>query len=102
MAEWIRVGRYGGMAEGEMRLLVVAGRQVALALNGGTLHAFHPLCPHASASLMEGDLRPTYVICPLHAYRFDLKTGRCLKPPDGPRLRIYQVEMRGEDLWVEV
>ncbi len=81
--------------------VLCGGLPIALALEGGQLRAFHALCPHASAELTEGDLRPGMVICPLHAYRFDLRTGICLKPREGgPRLRIYPAEFRGEEVWV--
>lgn len=88
--------------EGMMHRLEVGGRAIVVALNQGHPVAFNATCPHASAELDAGDLRPTYVICPLHAYRYDLKTGRCLKPMDGPRLRIYPTEWREGTLWVEV
>ena len=73
-----------------------------LTLNQGKLYAFHPFCPHASGKLIEGYLRPNYIICPLHAYRFDLTNGTCLKPRYGPRLRVYQTEWRGNEAWVKL
>jgi nitrite reductase/ring-hydroxylating ferredoxin subunit len=87
------------LQEGVMRRVEVAGRGVVVVLNEGKPRAFNALCPHASADLSEGDVRPTYVICPLHNYRYELATGRCLKPMDGPRLKVYPVEWRGDVLW---
>lgn len=90
------------LIEGVMRRVEVDGRALVVVINGGKPYAFNATCPHASAELVDGDLRATYVICPLHNYRFDLGNGRCLKPMDGPRLRIYPVEWRGEVLWGDV
>ena len=102
MAGWHYVAARSELNEEEMTERQVAGRRIVLALQGGALRAFQALCPHASAPLAEGPLRPRYLICPLHAYRFDLQTGRCLKPEWGPPLRLFAVELRGDEVWVKV
>lgn len=102
MARWVKVAERGDVQEGALTAVTIDGRALVLGCARGTLYAFDAACPHASANLAEGDLRPHYVICPLHAYRFDLATGRCLKPPDGPRLRVYPVEVREGAVWVRV
>jgi nitrite reductase/ring-hydroxylating ferredoxin subunit len=76
-------------------------REIIVALVGGDVRAFDAQCPHASADLAAGDLRPGYVICPLHAYRYDLSTGHCLKPRDGPRLRVYDVQVHDDEIWIK-
>ncbi|MGH2544741.1 MAG: Rieske (2Fe-2S) protein [Ardenticatenaceae bacterium] len=101
MAEWVPVARQEALLEGCMYRVHVGDRPIVLAQIQGQVRAFDARCPHASADLAEGDLRPGYVICPLHAYRYDLRTGRCLKPPDGPRLRVYEVRVQGEIVWVK-
>ena len=78
----------------------VAGQQIGLAQWAGRVYAFGARCPHASAPLVQGTLRPALVICPLHAYRFDLQSGQCRKPRDGPRLRVYVVDLREGDIWI--
>ncbi len=102
MSQWFKVAPLPVLHEGDMIECQAGEQRVVVALVESKLRAFAAHCPHASASLAEGDLRPGYVICPLHAYRFDLKSGTCLKPRDGPRLRVYEVETRGEDIWVRV
>ncbi len=102
MGEWMCVGQGEGVAEGQMVEVTVGERRVVLARLAGRLVAFSAGCPHASARLAEGTLRPGYVVCPLHAYRFDLKSGACLKPRDGPRLTLFAVEQRGQEVWVRL
>lgn len=102
MSGWLRAAQGVDLREGEMVEVQVGPRRVVLALVESKLRAFAALCPHASAALVAGELRPTFVICPLHAYRFDLATGRCLKPRDGPRLRLFPVERRGDEVWVQI
>jgi nitrite reductase/ring-hydroxylating ferredoxin subunit len=99
---WTPLIRRSEIVEGGMREVEAGGRRLVVALQDGAAYVFNALCPHASAALVEGDLRPTYVICPLHNYRYELATGRCLKPRDGPRLRVYPVEWRGDVLWGDI
>jgi apoptosis-inducing factor 3 len=100
--EWIKVAERREVPEGRMLQVRVGEKPIVVTLYEGKLYAFNAGCPHASANLVEGDLRPAMVICPLHAYRFDLRTGICLKPRDGPRLRVYPAEWRGDAVWVRM
>ncbi len=102
MGDWVRVAERCALAEGKMIAVEAGGRRLVIALEGGRLRAFNALCPHASASLAEGDLRPGRVICWLHSYRFDLASGVCLSPRDGPRLRVYEAEIRVDEVWVKI
>ncbi|WP_102348706.1 Rieske (2Fe-2S) protein [Bacillus sp. Marseille-P3661] len=43
----------------------------------------------------------THVVCPWHGWEFDLSTGECAADRKF-RLRSYQVEVRGEDVYVHV
>ncbi len=99
---WVKVAERSELYEERMLLVRVGEKPLAVALYQGKVYAFNALCPHASASLVEGDLRPGIVICPLHAYRYDLRNGVCLKPRDGPRLRVYPAEFRGDELWLKL
>jgi nitrite reductase/ring-hydroxylating ferredoxin subunit len=98
---WIALISRSEVGDGQMREVEAGGRRVVVAMQDGMAYAFNAFCPHASARLVEGDLRSTYVICPLHHYRYALSTGRCLKPTDGPWLRVYPVEWRGDVLWAK-
>jgi nitrite reductase/ring-hydroxylating ferredoxin subunit len=41
------------------------------------IYAIDNLCPHQNASLGLGEIIEDEVICPLHQYRFNIKTGVC-------------------------
>jgi len=43
---------------------------------GGEVYAVSAECPHAGFDLSEGWCENGKIICPLHGYAFDLKTGR--------------------------
>ncbi|RMH42890.1 MAG: Rieske (2Fe-2S) protein [Deltaproteobacteria bacterium] len=64
---------------GQMRGFSVAGftDPVLVANVGGELFATASACPHEHVSLLGGELRGGRVVCPGHAYEFDLATGAC-------------------------
>ena len=58
---------------------------------GGEVYAIDDTCPHQRASLSDGWLEGCAVECPLHASRFDLRTGRPDGPPAKAPVRTHQV-----------
>jgi 3-phenylpropionate/trans-cinnamate dioxygenase ferredoxin subunit len=46
----------------------------------GEVFALEDACNHAGASLAEGWLEDECVVCPMHAYVFELRTGRLARP----------------------
>ncbi len=69
---------------------------------GGALCAMRDVCPHAGASLADGELEGSIVTCPLHGSRFDVLTGRRLRGPADYPIRVYRAGREGDNLWVEV
>ena len=61
--------------------VVIAGKEIALYDLDGTLYATDDICTHAYAKLSDGWLDRREIECPLHAGRFDIKTGRATAPP---------------------
>ena len=54
---------------------------VVVALVNGEPYALEDACNHAGASLAEGErVRESCVVCPMHAYVFDLRTGKLVAP----------------------
>jgi nitrite reductase (NADH) small subunit len=89
-----------GDLDGRGRAVVdVGGTRVALIRVDGRLHALEDACPHRGGPLSEGDLSGTLLHCPLHAWPFDVRTGRCPERP-GARVRIYEVRVDGERILV--
>ncbi|MFY0688343.1 MAG: Rieske 2Fe-2S domain-containing protein [Cyclobacteriaceae bacterium] len=62
--------------EGQIKLVKIDSRKVCLAISKTELFAFENSCPHLGHPLHEGNINPFgEVVCPLHTYRFNLKTG---------------------------
>lgn len=78
----------------------LGGEEVAVFRCNGTVYAVQDRCPHAGASLAEGVVDGTEVICPEHGYRFCLRTGRGLTDPS-LSVRTFFVRREGEAVVVE-
>ncbi|MBD0322879.1 MAG: bifunctional 3-phenylpropionate/cinnamic acid dioxygenase ferredoxin subunit [Aldersonia sp.] len=57
----------------------------------GQVYAIDDTCTHQDASLSDGWLEGCEVECPLHASRFDLRTGKVDAPPAKRPVRTHQV-----------
>jgi len=64
---------------GEGREFHILGRQIAVFhARSGAVYATQALCPHREGSLIDGLMGASTLICPMHAWKFDLSTGEHL------------------------
>ena len=77
------------------------GRQIALFHTERGIFACNNRCPHEGYPLREGTLdKDCKLTCNWHNWKFDLATGENQR--DGDRLRVYPVELRDGEVWVEI
>ncbi len=86
--------------EGGSHAIYYRGERVALFRTGGRLYALGDRCPHAGGPLSEGRLEGTEVICPYHASRFDLATGRPIGGPASRPARRFAVRVAGGQVFL--
>lgn len=92
-AGWITVAQRDDLAEGDVLGLDIAGRSIALYDADGNLYATDDICTHAYARLSDGWLDGDEIECPLHAGRFDVKSGKAVCPPVVQALKTYPVRL---------
>ena len=64
------------LPKNEGRAFVVAGQPIAVfRLDDGGVYAIDDICTHGQAFLSEGYVEDGMVECPLHAGRFDIRSG---------------------------
>lgn len=63
------------LAPGQVRIVTVNGRDLCLANYEGQFYALDNQCPHRGGQLGDGQLNGPDVICPLHSWDFDVRTG---------------------------
>ena len=80
----------------------VATRRLAFFNVDGRIFAIDNVCPHDGASLAEGTLDGTTVICPWHAAEFDVTCGKVLCPPAVENVKSYPVFVNDNVIEVEL
>lgn len=99
MAEFHPAARTGELAEGSCRAFTVAGRAIALVRLGGEVYALDDMCPHRGGSLGAGTIEGGQIVCPMHGWKFDIKTGRL---PMGGGVATHAVRIEGDQILVEI
>jgi nitrite reductase/ring-hydroxylating ferredoxin subunit len=101
-AGWVRAAARSDLAEGEVLGVEVAGRSIALYATDEGIFATDNICTHAYACLSDGWLDGDVIECPLHAARFDIRTGKVLDPPATDDLKTYLVRVVGDEIQVRL
>ena len=99
---WVRAARRGDLGEGDVLGVSLAGREIALYVIDGEVYATDDVCTHAYAKLSDGFLDRDEIECPLHAGRFDVKTGTAVAPPCTEDLKTYPVRLAGDEIQVKL
>jgi nitrite reductase/ring-hydroxylating ferredoxin subunit len=82
--------------------IMVAGKEICLALHQQQLRACAAKCPHAGGIMYHGYLDALgQIVCPLHRYKFSLTNGRNTGG-EGYFLKTWPVEVREDGIWVGV
>ena len=68
---------------------------------GNKVFAFDNRCPHLGFPMHKGSLKDGIVTCHWHQWRFDACGGGCLTE-GGVDLPSYPVEIRGDEVWVDL
>jgi 3-phenylpropionate/trans-cinnamate dioxygenase ferredoxin subunit len=102
MTRFVKVARTHEINPGQVRLIDVEGKQIAVFNVNGEFFAIDNMCTHEAASLAEGDISGHEVTCPLHGAKFDLRTGEVLSPPAYDDVACYAVRVTGGDIEVDV
>ena len=84
------------IAPGCMRRVEVGDDAYVVFNVDGEFHATRDVCPHKGAPLSAGDLEGHVVVCPLHAWEFDVRSGECLSMDEWPSLARCEVRVEGD------
>jgi nitrite reductase/ring-hydroxylating ferredoxin subunit len=68
---------------------------------GGKLHAISDVCPHAGASLCEGELAGDIVTCPRHGSQFRVTDGERVRGPADQDVATVRVLIESGDVFLE-
>jgi nitrite reductase/ring-hydroxylating ferredoxin subunit len=75
--------------------------ELCLVRNQNQLFAVENRCPHAGGDLSEGWCENGNLVCPVHRYQYNLKTGRGATG-QGDYVYTYPVEQRADGIYVQI
>ena len=82
-----------------MTVVEANGKKITIAKFNHELFAFAYKCPHAGGVMAEGFIDSLgNAVCPLHRYKFNLKTGR--NSTGEEYLKTYFIKLNEEGLFV--
>ncbi|GAA3764997.1 hypothetical protein GCM10022270_25800 [Terriglobus aquaticus] len=101
MSNWVKLCTAAqSPADGHAQEVDVQGVTICLARADGTLAAVDNVCPHRAGPLAEGWIEDGKIVCPWHAWGFDLKTGAC--PEEHSQVKVYPLREEGTDLLIDL
>ena len=86
----------------EALAVTIGDYDVAVARDGDEFFALQDQCSHAAVQLSEGEVETGTVECWLHGSCFELRTGKPTHFPATEPVATFPVEVRGDDLYVDV
>jgi nitrite reductase (NADH) small subunit len=98
---FLRTARKDEIPAGQIREFAVEGKSIALANVDGTFYAINNTCLHRGGPLGSGELKGKIVTCPWHGWQYDVTNGKLVMNPSIGE-DCYQVEVRGDDIFVNI
>lgn len=86
-------------AIGNIKTVDMAGKQICIINDEGKIVATQSICPHAGGHLSGGWCKNGHLVCPVHRWEYDLKTGRGAEG-QGDYIDIYPTEIREDGLYI--
>ena len=78
--------------KGSFVTIQVAGQPICVVRDrDGALRAFYNVCKHRAHELLKGEGRTTKIMCPYHAWTYDL-TGQLRRAPETDNLKDFKVQ----------
>ena len=91
---FVKAGSLAKLPPGSVMEAQVRGGTYAICNAGGEIHVLDGICPHAGGPLGQGALHGTTLVCPWHAWEFELD--------DALILAKFPVKIDGDDILIDV
>jgi len=101
---YIKVCEKSQLAADEILRFLPENSEIAIALCNvdGEFHAIADKCSHGNWNLSEGYLENCHLECVLHGSSFDLRTGWPDKMPATKPVKVFDVKVEGEEVFVDI
>jgi nitrite reductase (NADH) small subunit len=100
---WIRIAYCRDIPLREGRAVRVGHREIAIFNLGGRFLAIENRCPHKGGPLADGIVSGTTVVCPLHAWKMSLETGKGVSGPSASNcVETFRTRVEGGIIFLEL
>ena len=86
---------------GEALEFSAGGKLLCVANLNGAISAMDNECPHHGGPLGQGMIEEGKIVCPWHAYAYDVVTG-ISSHDSGLKVDVYEVKLAGDDVLVKL
>ena len=86
---------------GEAREVACGGRVLCIANSCGVISAMDNVCPHRGGPLGRGIVEDCKLVCPVHAWAFDVATGEAVHTSKA-KVAVYEVRIQGDDVLADL
>ena len=84
-----------------MKAFDVNSERICVANVGGKYYAIGNFCTHLGGPLAEGKLEGFEVECPWHGSKFDIRTGKVVRPPAMREEPTYEVKVEDINILIK-
>ncbi len=103
VGNWVEVCAVDDLDEEEVIGFDYNGKKYAVyRLQGDNFYASDGLCTHEKVALAGGLVIDGCIECPMHNGRFEVATGKAVKPPVHEDLKTYPAERRGDKVFINL
>jgi nitrite reductase (NADH) small subunit len=99
---WLKVAHKSDISEKKGKEITIKGTRIALFHANDKFYAVEALCRHQDGSLAPGQIEGEVVECPLHSWHYNIRTGELLDYLEGVKLTTYEVDIKGNDVFVDI
>jgi toluene monooxygenase system ferredoxin subunit len=96
-----KIAKVAELWSGEMTALECEGQPILLVNLDGTIRAYADSCPHLRTRLSEGSLLGNVLVCSVHGWQFDARTGAGINPRTAC-LKSFAVQLENGDILLDI
>ena len=101
MGDFVKIAEGKDIQPSTMKVVEANDEKICLANVEGKYYAIGNVCTHVGGPLAEGKLEGYEVECPWHGSRFDIRTGKVVRPPAMRSEPIYEIKVEDDNILVK-
>jgi len=102
LGQWVKACNLDQVKKDQLLSFSSNDKKILLANQNGKIYATDLICTHAEADLSTGFLSNEGIRCPLHLSVFNLENGVPQNLPAEIPLKIYNVKIEHNEIYVEI